>query len=86
MAGTYEHGQVLMCGPHEVLRHYKDGMLKCAPATPVPDCTERTNLRRYGTSDFFFAYRAEVCAATAHEVSARDTNVSGVTLEGGVGY
>lgn len=86
MAGTYEHGKVLMCGPHQVLRHYKDGMLKCAPAMPVPDCTERTNLRRYGTSDFFFAYRAEVCAATAHEASARDTNVSGMTLEGGVGY
>jgi hypothetical protein len=86
MAGTYEHGQVLMCGPHEALRHYKDGMLKCAPATQVPDCTERANLRRYGTSDFFFSYRAEVCAATPHEASARDTNVSGMTLEGGVGY
>ena len=86
MAGTYERGRVLMCGTHEVLRHYKDGMLKCAPAMPVPDCTERTNLRRYGTSDFFFAYRAEVCAASPHEVSVRDTNVSGVSLEGGVGY
>jgi hypothetical protein len=86
MAGTYEHGKILMCGPHEVLRHYKDGMLKCAPAMPVPDCTERTNLRRYGTSDFFFAYRAEVCAESAHVVSARDTNVSGMMLEGGVGY
>jgi hypothetical protein len=86
MAGTYEHGQVLMCGPHEALRHYKDGLLKCAPAMPVPDCTERTNLRRYGSSDLFFAYRAEVCAAPAHEVSARDTTVSGITLEGGVGY
>ncbi|HTT82238.1 MAG TPA: hypothetical protein VMF67_02030, partial [Rhizomicrobium sp.] len=86
MAGTYEHGKVLMCGPREALRHYKDGMVKCAPATPVPDCTERTNLRRYGTSDFFFAYRAEVCAAPAEEVSAHGTNVSGISLEGGVGY
>lgn len=86
MAGTYEHGQVLMCGPHEVLRHYKDGMLKCAPATPVPDCTERTNLRRFGSGDFFFAYRAEVCAAPAEEVSAHATSVSGISLEGGVGY
>jgi hypothetical protein len=86
MAGTYEHGQVLTCGPHEALRHYKDGLLKCAPAISVPDCTERTNLRRYGSSDLFFAYRAEVCAAPAHEVSARDTTVSGITLEGGVGY
>ncbi|HEX4079952.1 MAG TPA: hypothetical protein VHX61_13895 [Rhizomicrobium sp.] len=85
MAGTYEHGRILMCRPHEVLRHFKDGMLKCAPATPVPDCTERTNLRRYGSGDFFFAYRAEVCAAPAHEVSVRDTNVTGMTLEGGVG-
>lgn len=86
MAGTYEHGQVLMCGPHEALRHYKDGMLKCAPAMPVPDCTERTNLRRFGSSDFFFSYRAEVCASSPHEASSRDTNVSGMTLEGGVGY
>jgi hypothetical protein len=61
-------------------------MLKCAPAMPVPDCTERTNLRRYGSGDFFFAYRAEVCAALPHEASVRDTNVSGMSLEGGVGY
>ncbi|MGH6888245.1 MAG: hypothetical protein ACREHF_03465 [Rhizomicrobium sp.] len=85
MAGTYEHGQVLMCRPHEVLRHFKNGMLKCAPAMPVPDCTERTNLRRYGSGDFFFAYRAEVCAVSAHDISARDASLSGITLEGGVG-
>src|SRR5438477_3723608 len=60
MAGTYEHGQILGCGEHEALRHYKNGMLKCVPAVPVRDCTERTNLRRYGSADFFFTYRADV--------------------------
>jgi hypothetical protein len=85
MAGTYESGQRLMCGPHEALRHYKDGMLKCAPAQPVPDCTERTNLRRYGTGDFFFSYRANVCATPAREARARTLDLSGMTLEGGVG-
>lgn len=85
MAGTYEHGKVLMCGPHEGLRHFKNGMLKCAPLMPVPDCTERTNLRRYGSGDFFFAYRAEVCAESPHEFTARNTSLSGITLEGGVG-
>ncbi|MGH6877889.1 MAG: hypothetical protein ACREHV_11000, partial [Rhizomicrobium sp.] len=85
MAGLYEHGRILMCGPHEVLRHFKDGMLKCAPAMPVPDCTERTNLRRYGSGDFFFSYRAEVCAAPANEASAHETEVTGISLEGGVG-
>jgi len=86
MAGTYSSGQVLECGDHEALRHYKDGMLKCAPAVPVPDCTERTNLRRYGTGDMFFAYRASVCvtaSAISHETHELD--VSGMTLEGGVG-
>ena len=56
-------GQVLECGPREAVRHYKDGMLKCAPAVPVPDCTERTNLRRYGTGDMFFSYRGKVCVS-----------------------
>jgi hypothetical protein len=85
MAGTYEHGRVLMCGAHEVLRHFKNGMLKCAAAMPVPDCTERTNLRRFGSGDFFFAYQAEVCATSAREVSSRAASLSGITLEGGVG-
>jgi hypothetical protein len=83
MAGTYEHGEVLRCGEHEALRHYKDGMLKCVPAVPVRDCTERTNLRKYGTADFFFTYRADVCAT--REASAHNTEVSSVTLDGGVG-
>ncbi|MGA7674802.1 MAG: hypothetical protein WCA78_07100 [Rhizomicrobium sp.] len=87
MAGTYASGQVLECAEHEALRHYKDGMLKCAPAVPVPDCTERTNLRRYGTGDMFFSYRASVCTNGA-QTSAReasDLDVTGMTLDGGVG-
>jgi hypothetical protein len=84
MAGTYASGQVLACGVHEALRHYKDGMLKCAPAVPVKDCTERTNLRLYGTGDFFFSYRAQVCATMARK-SQSDLEVTGMSLDGGVG-
>ncbi|MGH6870707.1 MAG: hypothetical protein ACREHE_04295 [Rhizomicrobium sp.] len=84
MAGTYANGQVLECGMHEALRHYKDGMLKCAPAVPVKDCTERTNLRLYGTGDFFFSYRTQVCATLARKGSG-SIEVTGMALDGGVG-
>jgi hypothetical protein len=67
LAAGIASGQTLSCGAHEALRHYKDGMLKCAPAVPVVDCTERTNLRKYGTSDMFFSYRAQVCLETQEE-------------------
>ena len=70
LAAGASSGQVLECGPHEALRHYKDGLVKCAPAVPVVDCTERTNLRKYGTADLFFSYRAEVCLETQEEYSA----------------
>ena len=46
LASGIARGQILECGPHEALSHYKDGRLKCAPSVPVPDCTERTNLRK----------------------------------------
>jgi len=84
MAGTYQNGTVLECAEHEALRHFKDGMLKCAPAVPVPDCTERTNLRRYGTGDMFFSYRSQVCV-TSTKTAQRELDVTGMTLEGGVG-
>src|ERR1700679_3131409 len=85
MAGTYANGQVLACGVHEALRHYKGGMLKCAPAVPVKDCTERTNLRLYGTGDMFFSYRGQVCATTAARQGTRSTEHTGMSLDGGVG-
>ena len=86
LAGTYDHGQVLMCADHEALRHFKDGMVKCAPAIPVPDCTERTNLRRWGTGDFFFSYRAKVCVTSTTVAEHHEaTELSGMTLDGGVG-
>ena len=69
MAAGTSSGEVLECAAHEAVRHYKDGMLKCAPAVPVPDCTERTNLRKYGTADMFFSYRAQVCLETHEEYS-----------------
>jgi hypothetical protein len=84
MAGTYANGQVLECGMHEALRHFKDGMLKCAAAVPVKDCTERTNLRLYGTGDFFFSYRAQVCATVARKGQGA-LEVTGMSLDGGVG-
>jgi hypothetical protein len=85
MAGTYASGQVMTCGIHEALRHYKDGMLKCAPAVPVKDCTERTNLRLYGTGDMFFSYRGQVCASGARQASEGAMEVTGMSLDGGVG-
>jgi hypothetical protein len=83
MAGLYEKGVILQCGEHEAVRHFKDGMLKCAPAIEVPDCTERTNLRKYGTGDMFFSYRSKVCAE--ERSAARDVDLDGGSLEGGVG-
>lgn len=82
MAGTYQNGTVLKCGLHESLNHYKNGMLKCAPEVPVPDCTERTNLRRYGTGDLFFTFRAKVCVAPPARI---DASITGMSLDGGVG-
>ena len=70
LASGTSSGQILECGAHEALRHYKDGMLKCAAAVPVVDCTERTNLRKYGTADMFFSYRAQVCLETREEYSS----------------
>jgi hypothetical protein len=70
MAAGYASGQVLECSAREAIRHYKDGLLKCAAAVSVPDCTERTNLRKYGTGDMFFSYRAKVCLETHEEYSA----------------
>jgi hypothetical protein len=85
MAGTYSQGQVLNCGMHEALRHFKDGMLKCAPAMPVKDCTERTNLRLYGTGDMFFSFRTQVCATMARKSGDGATELTGMALDGGVG-
>ena len=65
MAGVYENGTVLTCGPGEALRHYTDGLVKCAVAERVEDCVERENMRRYGTGDLFFSYAARVCAVLA---------------------
>jgi hypothetical protein len=62
------HGETLMCAPQEALRYYKGGLLKCAPAVRVPDCTERTNLRKYGTGDMFFSYVTKVCLETGREL------------------
>ncbi len=39
LAGTYEGGEPLACAAGEALVHYRGGMLKCARAKPVKDCT-----------------------------------------------
>ena len=84
MAGTYEQGQVLACGRGEALWHYKNGMVKCAPARPVKDCTERTNLRRWGTGDFFFSYRSKACV-TSRVAQSKSVDLSSTSWDGGVG-
>ena len=84
LAAGASSGQVLKCGAHEALRHYKDGLLKCAPAVPVVDCTERTNLRKYGTADMFFSYRAEVCLETHEEYSEMSSAVEAESREAGI--
>jgi hypothetical protein len=79
MATDLSDAKVLQCGPGEALRHYKDGMLKCAPKEKVPDCTERTNLRKYGTGDMFFSYVTRVClpgAAASSRTAASSTSYS----------
>jgi hypothetical protein len=85
MAGSYQGATPIMCGEHEALRHFKNGMLKCVAEVPVKDCTERTNLRKYGTGDLFFSYRTQVCIMPGRTASARPADVGGMTLEGGVG-
>ncbi len=82
MAGTYIKGVILECGEHEAVRHFKEGMLKCAPAMEVPDCTERTNLRKYGTGDMFFTFRTTVCATSARTAS-RELEIDNTALSGG---
>jgi hypothetical protein len=86
MAGTFASGASLECAPNEALRHFKDGMLKCVPKVPVKDCTERTNLRRWGTGDVFFSFRTKVCAPGKTTAAAQhELELSGMSLTGGVG-
>ncbi|HEX4176793.1 MAG TPA: hypothetical protein VHY57_00070, partial [Rhizomicrobium sp.] len=70
------HGETLSCAPHEALRHFKDGMLKCAIAVRVPDCTERTNLRKFGTGDMFFSYVSKVCLDQGRELVGGESRES----------
>ena len=75
MAASYQDAEALVCGAGEAVRHYKDGLLKCAPAEKVVDCTERTNLRKYGTGDMFFTFVTKVC------LEQHQTLVGGQTKE-----
>ncbi len=84
LAGTYSTGVILQCGENEAVRHFKNGVLKCALAVPVPDCTERTNLRKFGTGDMFFTYRSTVCADNVRTTS-READMDEMSLNGGVG-
>ena len=79
MSTTLANAQTLQCGTGEALRHYKNGMLKCAPAVRVPDCTERTNLRKYGSGDMFFTYVSKVCQETGKEFVGGQSKQSALT-------
>jgi hypothetical protein len=90
LAGIYEGGQVFSCAAGEALRHYTNGVVRCAVADRVPDCTERENMRRYGTGDLFFSCMARVCAAPAassrnYSEAATTTEFSSTGFSGGVG-
>jgi hypothetical protein len=76
MATSMAGATALVCGKGEAVRHFKDGMLKCAPAEKVPDCTERTNLRKYGTGDMFFTYVTRVCLEQHREMVGGQSQVS----------
>jgi hypothetical protein len=98
MAAVYEGGESLECRASESLRHYADGMVKCATQEPVRDCTERRNLRAWGAGDIFFSYQSKVCAksySASSSYSARmsrssgyksEIELTGMSVSGGVGY
>jgi hypothetical protein len=95
MAAVFEGGDELICRPGQALRHYADGQVKCATAERVPECTERRNLRAWGAGDIFFTYQAKVCArsyAASNQSGkmshgrSRELELSGMSLNGGVGY
>jgi hypothetical protein len=76
LAVSLNDAQVLSCGTGMAVRHFKDGMLKCAIARKVPDCTERTNLRKWGTGDMFFTYATRVCAEWNREIAGGQSRMS----------
>ncbi|HYJ35969.1 MAG TPA: hypothetical protein VEV64_07425, partial [Rhizomicrobium sp.] len=76
MAVSLNDAQILSCAPGQAARHFKDGMLKCAVAQRVPDCTERTNLRKWGTGDMFFSYVSRVCVEDRREMVGGMSQVS----------
>ncbi|MGQ0740942.1 MAG: hypothetical protein ACT4OG_01415 [Alphaproteobacteria bacterium] len=95
MAAVYEGADELACRPGEALRHYADGLVKCATAERVPECAERRNLRAWGAGDIFFSYQTRVCARSyvasyqAKKMSygaSRELELTGMSLNGGVGY
>ena len=96
MATSPVNATTLTCGSREALRHYKNGMLKCAPVVPVPDCTERTNLRKWGTGDMFFSYVTKVCLEQHREMigghsrggEKKETVITlrGMAMSGGIGW
>ena len=76
LAVSLNDAQILSCGSGQAVRHYKDSMLKCAIAQKVPDCTERTNLRKWGTGDMFFTYVTRVCLDLKREMVGGTSQVS----------
>jgi hypothetical protein len=83
LAGVYENGTVLTCSAGEALRHFTDGQVRCAVAERVPDCTERENMRRFGTGDLFFTYATRVCAVLAGRSTTSSSSFVGGYSQGG---
>jgi hypothetical protein len=81
MAGTHAYGDAGM-RDHESLVHFKNGQLN-ALGGAGPDCTERTNLRKYGTGDF--SPTAKVCVGDSRVASTSSEQSMSMEMDGGVG-
>ena len=73
---SLKDAHALSCRPGEAVSHFKDGMLKCTQARKLSDCTERTNLRKWGTGDMFFTYVARVCIDQRRETVGAVSQIS----------
>jgi len=75
MAVSPSDAEIVSCAPGQAIRHFKNGLLKCTVAQKVVDCTERTNLRKWGTGDMFFTYNARICLDLRSEMVGGTSHV-----------
>jgi hypothetical protein len=83
LAGDYKISQTLTCGANEILRHFRDGMVKCSTA----ERSAPAHLRRYGTGDFFFSFHTKICLARMSRAEHAETaaDPSGLSPDGSAG-